>query len=43
MFYVKIMPQLANDPVQGFGDRAVLGLFQLKTSPTLLSLIIRGR
>ena len=43
MFYVKIKPQLENDPVQGFGDRAVLGLFQLKTSPTLLSLIIRGR
>ena len=30
MFYVKIKPQLENDPVQGFGDRAVLGLFHIK-------------
>ena len=30
MFYVKIKPQLVNDPVQGFGDRAVLGLFQMQ-------------
>ena len=30
MFYVKIKPQLENDPVQGFGNRAVLGTFHIK-------------
>ena len=30
MFYVKIKPQLENNPVQGFGGRAVLGLFHIK-------------
>ena len=30
MFYVKVKPQLVNDPVQGFGDRAVLGLFRMQ-------------
>ena len=30
MFYVKIKPQLENDPVQGFGNRAVLGAFHIK-------------
>ena len=29
MFYVKINPQLENNPVQGLGDRAVLGLFHI--------------